>query len=100
MAARAGLMMNRVARWRSVAAVARHRLRVPAAAVRPLSGFADLLGASERSVLESERELLVQFHAKLIEMGTPEDELAILKDAISQMDQVFMICIVGEFNAG
>jgi ribosome biogenesis GTPase A len=38
--------------------------------------------------------------SQLLELGTPQDELSILRDAISQMEELFMVCVVGEFNAG
>lgn len=37
---------------------------------------------------------------QLLELGTPQEELVILRDAISQMEELFMVCVVGEFNAG
>ncbi len=29
-----------------------------------------------------------------------KDDLDILRDAISQVEDLFMVCVVGEFNAG
>jgi GTP-binding protein EngB required for normal cell division len=30
----------------------------------------------------------------------PQTDLDVLKDAISQVEDMFMVCVVGEFNAG
>ena len=50
--------------------------------------------------MEEQRQLLRDLHAHLMELGTPANETEILRDAVEQMDELFMICVVGEFNAG
>jgi len=64
------------------------------------AGFNKLLDATQRSILKEERAMLHTLHTQLLDLGTPADELQVLRDTISQMDELFMVCIVGEFNAG
>lgn len=41
-----------------------------------------------------------KLHKVLVSMEAPQQDLDILKDAICQVEDLFMVCVVGEFNAG
>ena len=50
--------------------------------------------------MEAERQLLQQLHG-LLEQATPQmDEMSMLTDAIKQLDELFLLVVVGEFNSG
>lgn len=66
----------------------------------PTVGFSDLLNRTQREVLADEKKLLHALHKHLLALGTSDDELQILRDGITQTEELFMVCIVGEFNAG
>lgn len=58
-----------------------------------LTAEQEALRNQERSVLSELRDMLVRYNA------TPED-LTALKDSIQQLDEFFLLVVVGEFNAG
>lgn len=60
---------------------------------RVLTHDQDQLLRRERSMLEDLRVLLVR-------LGAPEEDLDVLKRALNQLDELFLLVIVGEFNAG
>lgn len=74
--------------------------RAPLFSSSALGNFTALLDTTQRSVVEDERRLLHSLHEELQGLGTPQEELQILRDAITQIDELFMVCVVGEFNAG
>jgi small GTP-binding protein len=51
-------------------------------------------------LLSDERRLLGDLRELLATAGTPEEGLAVLRQAIADLDQLFLLVIVGEFNAG
>lgn len=50
--------------------------------------------------LNDEKELLSSFLLKLAEIDIPKENLAALQKAIIQLDELFLVVVVGEFNAG
>lgn len=59
-----------------------------------------ILTEEHENLLKQERTLLEDLRAALAEFGTtPEDEQT-LRDSIEQLDDFFLLVIVGEFNAG
>jgi small GTP-binding protein len=50
--------------------------------------------------LREEKEVLSQIRLGLAEIDVPGESLTTLQDAILQLDELFLIVIVGEFNAG
>jgi len=44
-----------------------------------------------KAVLRDEKAFLFNLHGQLLALGTPPEELQILKDAISQTDELFMV---------
>jgi hypothetical protein len=68
-----------------------------AASIVPKSNpaFTNLLDSTQREQVGSTRTVLQDLHGQLIELGTPVDELQVIRDAISQMDDLFMVCVAG-----
>ena len=59
-----------------------------------------LLSAAKEELVEAERQLLQQLHG-LLEQATPQmEEMSMLTDAIKQLDELFLLVVVGEFNSG
>lgn len=50
--------------------------------------------------MEAERQLLEQL-LSLLQQATPEmQEMSMLTDALKQLDELFLLVVVGEFNSG
>eukprot|EP00899_Mesostigma_viride_P020119 jgi/Mesvir1/28108/Mv04692-RA.1 len=59
-----------------------------------------LLGEDVEELVEQERAVITQL-LELLEVATPEiPELPLLRDALKQLDELFLLVIVGEFNSG
>jgi hypothetical protein len=52
------------------------------------------------ALVEAERALLVDTLALLEEVCPALEERALLADALKQLDELFLLVIVGEFNSG
>ncbi|MCE0481808.1 hypothetical protein HAX54_039880 [Datura stramonium] len=64
-----------------------------------VAGFIDLRDR-EKQLLEKER-LILRETVNVIEKAAPMmEEISLLKDAVSQLDEPFLLVIVGEFNSG
>jgi len=51
-------------------------------------------------LVEAERQLLQQVLG-LLEQATPQmEEMSMLTDALKQLDELFLLVVVGEFNSG
>ena len=50
--------------------------------------------------LREEKEALAEIRLALTEIDVPREALATLQDAILQLDELFLLVVVGEFNAG
>jgi small GTP-binding protein len=59
-----------------------------------------ILNAEQRELLERERELLADVSAALEQSETPARDLEALAESIHQLDELFLLVVVGEFNAG
>jgi len=59
-----------------------------------------LLDEPARVLLEEEREVLRRLLSLLERLGGDEDVVGPLSDMIQQLDDLFLVVIVGEFNAG
>jgi small GTP-binding protein len=59
-----------------------------------------LLNPAAKDLLNRERALLKDLHALLSRAGIPAETLAQLKDLIAHLDELFLVVVVGEFNAG
>ena len=59
-----------------------------------------ILTDEQRDLLNAERELLAEVHAGLERSEIPAEELGALLDSVGQLDELFLLVVVGEFNAG
>jgi len=59
-----------------------------------------VLNAEQRELLRAERELLAEVNAGLERNDTPAEDLSTLADSVGQLDELFLLVVVGEFNAG
>ena len=60
----------------------------------------DILTKTQKELLSRERELLNQIQITLVEYGVDENDQKALMDSIHQLDDFFLLVVVGEFNAG
>jgi len=60
----------------------------------------DILNKTQKELLSRERELLNQIQITLVEYGVAEKDQKALMDSIHQLDDFFLLVVVGEFNAG
>ncbi len=60
----------------------------------------DILTKTQKELLSRERELLNQIQITLVEYGVDEKDQKALMDSIHQLDDFFLLVVVGEFNAG
>ncbi len=60
----------------------------------------DILTKTQKELLSRERELLNQIQIALVEYGVTEKDQKALMDSIHQLDDFFLLVVVGEFNAG
>ena len=60
----------------------------------------DILTKTQKELLRRERELLNQIQITLVEFGVDEKDQKALIDSIHQLDDFFLLVVVGEFNAG
>jgi small GTP-binding protein len=59
-----------------------------------------ILTAHQDKLLRKERQLLEELRVILARLDAPTDDLDLLKRSLSQLDELFLLVIVGEFNAG
>ena len=59
-----------------------------------------LLSGTDRAILDDERALLAALRAALERYGAEREDVSTLQHAIEQLDQFFLVVVVGEFNAG
>ena len=59
-----------------------------------------VLGASETALLSRERQLLDDLRSVLAEFGAAPADVDALRQAMHDLDELFLLVIVGEFNAG
>jgi len=59
-----------------------------------------ILNQAEQDVLREERRILNDLRASLIRFGASDENLAPLERSIEQLDELFLLVVVGEFNAG
>ena len=60
----------------------------------------DLLTKKQKELLVRERDLLNRLQLTLVELGAAEDDRKALGESIQQLDDFFLLVVVGEFNAG
>lgn len=59
-----------------------------------------MLGPAQQEVLREERRILNELRAALVRFGASDESLAPLERSIEQLDELFLLVVVGEFNAG
>jgi small GTP-binding protein len=59
-----------------------------------------VLTDEQAKFLREEKETLSEIRLALAEIDVPRETLATLQDAILQLDELFLMVVVGEFNAG
>jgi small GTP-binding protein len=59
-----------------------------------------ILTDEQRELLADERELLAEVGAGLERSDAPADDLRTLAESTGQLDELFLLVVVGEFNAG
>lgn len=59
-----------------------------------------LLNAPEEAILRTERELLLQLSQSLIRLEAGQEDRTQLERARTHLDELFLLVVVGEFNAG
>lgn len=51
-------------------------------------------------ILQSERQLLIDLRDSLVQFGAVDEDQATLSESLLQLDELFLLVVVGEFNAG
>ena len=59
-----------------------------------------LLHQDQERLLAEERRWLAELQAALVRVEASEDDLAAMAESIRQLDELFLLVVVGEFNAG
>jgi small GTP-binding protein len=59
-----------------------------------------ILRAADQELIREERRLLNDLRAALVRFGASEDTRATLDRSIEQLDELFLLVVVGEFNSG
>ena len=59
-----------------------------------------VLTREQDQLLRRERSLLEDLRVLLVRLGAPEEDLVLIKQALHQLDELFLLVVVGEFNAG
>lgn len=59
-----------------------------------------ILDKRQNEILVEERRLLGNLHATLVRCSASRDDQATLERSIRQLDELFLLVVVGEFNAG
>ena len=59
-----------------------------------------ILDPAQQDVVREERRILNELRASLIRFGASDENMAPLERSIEQLDELFLLVVVGEFNAG
>lgn len=59
-----------------------------------------VLNRTEEDLLQVERQLLQQLHTELVQLEADKEDKQRLDQARQQLDELFLLVVVGEFNAG
>lgn len=60
----------------------------------------EILNDAQADLLREEKRQLANLHATLAELKAPPADLEHLSEALVQLDELFLIVVVGEFNSG
>src|SRR5215203_7340413 len=59
-----------------------------------------LVDPAQQEVVREERRILNDLRTSLVRFGASDDNMAPLERSIDQLDELFLLVVVGEFNAG
>ena len=59
-----------------------------------------ILTDQQQALLAEERKLLSDLQVALVQFGATQEDQDVLRQSIEQLDDLFMLVVVGEFNAG
>lgn len=59
-----------------------------------------LLTVEQSRILQDERRLLEGLQVTLTRLDAPESDLALVRNVLAQLEELFLLVVVGEFNAG
>jgi small GTP-binding protein len=59
-----------------------------------------ILNDQQQALLRDERKLLNDLQLALVDLGAASEDRDVLRQSIAQLDDLFMLVVVGEFNAG
>ncbi len=59
-----------------------------------------ILSQEQELILQRERALLNDLRVRLVEYNTAKEDLNALVQSITQLDDLFLLVVVGEFNSG
>jgi small GTP-binding protein len=65
-----------------------------------LMSLKGILDPAEQEVVREERRILNDLRASLIRFGASDENMAPLEQSIANLDELFLLVVVGEFNAG
>lgn len=59
-----------------------------------------VLTAEQGRILQKERQLLGDLQVNLARLDAPDADLGLIRNALAQLEELFLVVVVGEFNAG
>ena len=59
-----------------------------------------VLTAEQGRILQDERRLLADLQVALTRLDAPDADLVLIRNALAQLEELFLMVVVGEFNAG
>ena len=59
-----------------------------------------VLTAEQGRILQEERQLLGDLQVALARLDAPDTDLGLIRNALAQLEELFLMVVVGEFNAG
>ncbi|MCY3897671.1 MAG: dynamin family protein [Caldilineaceae bacterium] len=59
-----------------------------------------VLTAEQGQILQKERQLLGDLQVSLARLDAPDADLGLIRNALAQLEELFLMVVVGEFNAG
>ncbi len=59
-----------------------------------------VLTAEQGRILQKERQLLGDLQVSLARLDAPDADLGLIRNALAQLEELFLMVVVGEFNAG
>lgn len=59
-----------------------------------------VLSKKQEALLRRERQLITDLREQLLRLDAADDDLMLLRESLDQLDELFLLVVVGEFNAG